>query len=230
MITLALDASTYDATVAVFDGTTLVAAGGTAMRERARDALFPAVLNVLADAGVSLSRVDRVICGEGPGSFTSLRIAGSIAKGIAYGLPRPLLAVSSLGLIVAADAARKPGRYLAVLDALREESYVAAFEVLESGAVVPAGPVGVLSNDSIASRATAEGVARIGPREDVRATPQAHGALRLRSAAGARRGEDRGPTLTVDVATWQPMYGRLAEAQVKWEAASGRRLDTAHRP
>jgi tRNA threonylcarbamoyladenosine biosynthesis protein TsaB len=32
---------------------------------------------------------------------------------------------------------------------------------------------------------------------------------------------DRGP---VDIDTWEPQYGRLAEAQVKWEAAHGRPL------
>ena len=30
----------------------------------------------------------------------------------------------------------------------------------------------------------------------------------------------------VDLASWEPAYGRLAEAQVKWEAAHGRPLQT----
>ena len=36
---------------------------------------------------------DRIVCGAGPGSFTSLRIAGAIAKGLAFACDRPLFAV-----------------------------------------------------------------------------------------------------------------------------------------
>ena len=43
---------------------------------------------------------NRIVCGAGPGSFTSLRIAGSIAKGIAGGANRPLYAVPSMALMV----------------------------------------------------------------------------------------------------------------------------------
>src|SRR5688572_8958733 len=131
MITLALDASTYRGTVAVLEQDRVVVQGTVAMRGRDAERLMPAVDEALRAAGTSLKSVGRVVCGAGPGSFTSLRIAASLAKGIAVGRDIPLYAVSSLALIVAgnvSDGPRGVRRYLAVLDALRGESYAAEFE------------------------------------------------------------------------------------------------------
>ena len=60
------------------------------------------------------------------------------------------------------------------------------------------------------------GAHAIGPRESFEVAPQARGvALLLQSVIAA------GP---VSLDKWEPAYGRLAEAQVKWEAAHGRAL------
>src|SRR5665213_2958158 len=85
MITLVIDASTYVGTVAVLRDRTVVAEGEALMRGEAEERLMPAVAAVLGEAGSSVRDVNRVICGAGPGSFTSLRIAGAIAKGIVLG-------------------------------------------------------------------------------------------------------------------------------------------------
>ena len=79
--------------------------------------------------------IERVVCGAGPGSFTSLRIAGAIAKGIANGVGCPLFAIPSMALIVGGDE-RAPGRYLAAIDALRGEFYVGLYEVGPDGAII----------------------------------------------------------------------------------------------
>src|SRR5579871_1070450 len=101
VITLALDASTYTGTVAVLRGTELIAEGEAAMRGEREERLMPEVLETLQRAGCKVRDVQRVVCGAGPGSFTSLRIAGAIAKGIAMGNGAELFAVSSLALIPA---------------------------------------------------------------------------------------------------------------------------------
>src|SRR5207302_8483912 len=103
MITLALDASTYRGTVAVLDDARVLVDATAAMRGKDAELLMPALDRAVRDAGQSLHSVERVVCGAGPGSFTSLRIAASIAKGIAIGRAIPLYAVSSLALIVAAN-------------------------------------------------------------------------------------------------------------------------------
>src|SRR5215510_8510424 len=100
MNTLAIDASTYTGDVAVIDGTRVLAEANTAMRGADEERLMPTVARTLFAANVGVNEIDRVVCGAGPGSFTSLRIAGAIAKGIATGVGRPLYAVSSMALIV----------------------------------------------------------------------------------------------------------------------------------
>src|ERR1041385_5784484 len=83
VITLALDAATYVGTVAVLRDGDVVAARETAMRGRDVERLMPAVADALDAATVRATEIGRIVCGEGPGSFTSLRIAASIAKGLA---------------------------------------------------------------------------------------------------------------------------------------------------
>ena len=87
---------------------------------------MPAVADTLARAKIDVTAIERVVCGAGPGSFTSLRIAGAIAKGIANGVGCPLFPIPSMALIVGGDQ-RAPGRYLAAIDALRNEFYVGLY-------------------------------------------------------------------------------------------------------
>ena len=98
MITLALDAATYTGSVCLARADEVLAARTVAMRDARSERLMPAVAAVLAEAGLSVRGVDRIGCGEGPGSFTNLRIAASIAKGLPSAAARPPHAVSSLAL------------------------------------------------------------------------------------------------------------------------------------
>lgn len=214
--TLALDASTYVGTVAVLRDGVLVAEGDAAMRGDREERLMPAVIATLAEAGCTAGEVSRVVCGDGPGSFTSLRIAGAIAKGIALGAGAELAVVSSLALIVAGHHPPLPvGRYLALLDAMRGERYAVAYAVRADGAIVEAARLGRLADAEIAAACERLGASAIGPHQLLDVAPHARGVARL----------DGGPLVrAVDLDTWEPEYGRLAEAQVKWEAAHGRAL------
>lgn len=218
MITLALDASTYRGTVAVLDDARVVVDRSAPMRGRDAEHLMPAVDQALREARCSVRDVGRLVCGAGPGSFTSLRIAASIAKGIAVGRSIPLYAVSSLALIVGAnvkDGPRGVRRYAAALDAQRGETFVALFEH-DAGVVRAVGAMRVVPADQVLPVAEAENARPVGPELPDGWLPHARGAALLESeieAGGA-----------VDVASWEPLYGRLAEAQARWEAAHGRPL------
>lgn len=215
-LTLALDASTYRGSVAVLDGDTVRGAVTVAMRDARAEQLMPGVLEALEAAGAGVRDVQRVVCGGGPGSFTSLRIAAGIAKGLALGLARPLYSVPSL-LLVVAGAPVGEGRYLAVLDAMRGERFVAPADVAEDGAVVMAGPMELVTEDAVAARAARERRRRVGPAEEIAAFPAAAGVARVLGQV-----LEAGPR---PLESWQPHYGRLAEAQVKWEATHGRALE-----
>lgn len=218
MITLALDASTYLGTVAVLKGDRVLVQASAAMRGRDAEQFMPAIGQALREAGSALSAVERVVCGAGPGSFTSLRIGASIAKGIAVGRGIPLHAVSSLALIVAGnvtDGPRGARRYLAALDALRGESYVGEFEH-DAGSVRQVGEMRLVRQEDVGPAAEALGARAVGPDQADHWSPHARGvALLLKGIAAS------GP---VNLAAWEPVYGRMAEAQVKWEAEHGREL------
>jgi tRNA threonylcarbamoyladenosine biosynthesis protein TsaB len=219
-VTLALDGSTYAGSVAIIRD-------GVVIAERAledvpkpgrggREELFlPMVASCMGDAGVRPRDVARVVCGGGPGSFTSLRVAASIAKGIAVGAGIPLFAVSSLLLIVAGRPAG-PGVWLAALPAMRGEVFAAPFEVSASGGISSAGELSMLGESELAAEALKIGGSAIGPGISSDWLPHARGASRVLASLIAD-----GP---VDIDTWEPAYGRLAEAQVRWEETHGRPL------
>jgi tRNA threonylcarbamoyladenosine biosynthesis protein TsaB len=219
MITLVLEASTYAGSVALIEDGALRGARSVAMRGREHEALMPAVAALLEEQGIARSLLGRVVCGAGPGSFTSLRIAGAIAKGLALSMGCPLVPVSSLALLVGSLEHPAPGRYLGAIDALRGEHYVALFEVTKTGDVDALGPEGRVPTPSVREHAELLDAMPVGP-DQVGAgqrEPHARGALRLRPFIES--------SPAADLARWEPAYGRLAEAQVKWEALHGRPLE-----
>ena len=212
-LTLAIDASTSVGTVAVLRGRTVIAEGEARMRGERQERLMPAVADALAAAGVGVGEVARVVCGAGPGSFTSLRIAASITKGVAYGGGCELCAVGSLLLLGAAAGAAvplRPGRYLAAIDAMRGEHF--AVEISVDEWIEQRSPVALIATARLNGEAERRGLTTLGPGLEVDARPHARAAARVASPSA------------VELATWEPAYGRLAEAQVKWEAAHGRAL------
>ena len=218
VITMVLEAATYAGSVALINVDRVLAERSVAMRDRDHEALMPAVAEVLAEAAMPVGRVERIVCGAGPGSFTSLRIAGGIAKGLALAGGVPLVPLSSLALLVASRGVLEPGRYLGAIDALRGEHYVAMFEVDGVGELSPATGVSLVSSAELGdfasrmdARLVAAGATSAGP-----IAPHARAAARLTKLIDA--------TPAADLASWEPAYGRLAEAQVKWEATHGRPL------
>mgnify|MGYP003455096352 FL=1 len=98
--------------------------------------LLGMVDTVLQQAGIKLQTVDAFAYGQGPGSFTGLRIATSVVQGLAFGVGKPLLAVSSLQAL-AQQAFNQVGALhsLAVLDARMQEIYWGAYCANQQGLV-----------------------------------------------------------------------------------------------
>lgn len=217
-LTLAFDAAAGTGTIAVLRDGALVAEHSLEMRSSAEERFLPAVVATLAEAGATVRTVDRIVCGAGPGSFTSLRVVAAAAKGLAQGAGVPLFSVPSLALTVAADArtTARGSRWLSTLDAMREERYLVLVSVGDGGAIAAVEALGLAPRGAVAERAAALDASAIGPQEALVAVPHARGVARCLAIAAAS-----GP---VDLASWEPVYGRLAEAQVKWEAAQGRPL------
>ncbi|HLA13496.1 MAG TPA: tRNA (adenosine(37)-N6)-threonylcarbamoyltransferase complex dimerization subunit type 1 TsaB [Gemmatimonadaceae bacterium] len=218
-LTLALEGSTYQGSVALIRETQVIAEktlnndGGGAVAGRGEQ-LLPAVAECIEAAGVRKEDITRIICGAGPGRFTSLRIAGSAAKGLATGLGADLYAVSSLLLTVTgARPSLRAGEYLSVLEAMRGDWFVAHVTLDADGIVSEQGSARIVSSAELDAIARADPrLQLIGPGQVIDAHPHARGIAPVLARIAAM-----GP---VDLASWEPDYGRLPEAQVRREAAS----------
>ena len=80
---------------------------------------------VLAESGLKLQALDGIAYGEGPGSFTGLRIACAVAQGLAFAADLP---VAGIGTLQAMAAACDAPRVICCLDARMQEVYHAAYE------------------------------------------------------------------------------------------------------
>lgn len=214
---LALEASTTAGSVSLWQDGQLAGVDMVPMGAGREDRLFPAIQQLLKTAGLGPRDLRGVVCGEGPGSFTSLRIAASLAKGLAHGAPCPLYAVPSL-LVAAASAAPvlAVGRYLVHADALRGERYVLPIERSVAGEVFPIGPLARVPLSVLAAEADAAWRIAVtsSPLSDERHVVEP-------SVGDLARAQGRWQEAAVSLESWEPVYGRLAEAQVKWEESHG---------
>lgn len=118
-------------------------------------ALIPALRGLLAQAGLTLDTLDALVFGQGPGSFTGLRTACSVAQGLAFGARGgqglPVLPVPTL-LAVAEDARTRHGctQVVAALDARMDELYHAAWQWTEGSGWQSAGPLGLCAPEALA--------------------------------------------------------------------------------
>lgn len=224
---LVLEASTAAGSIALFDGRTLLAGQSVVMGAGREDQLFPAVQSLLAAVGATAKQLHGVVCGRGPGSFTSLRIAASLAKGLAHGASIPLFAVSSL-LLAAADACGAISAGPAVVhgDALRGERYVLDVKFDEEERVHAHSSLQRMTLEQLELHAAGR------PRLAVLASPTPDLETRLVTPSSAHlwRVAPFEWSGAVSLESWEPEYGRLAEAQVKWEASHGSTLRSVGAP
>jgi tRNA threonylcarbamoyladenosine biosynthesis protein TsaB len=116
---LALETATDCCSVALLVGDEVIEDHRLAPRQHA-SLILPMIDGVLAAAGVARQALDAIAFGRGPGAFTGLRIAAGVAQGLALGLDRPVVPVSTLAALAQASGA---ARVLAAFDARLGEVY-----------------------------------------------------------------------------------------------------------
>ncbi len=127
-----------------------LSSGGAPIAERTLDdapsrtrALTSAIDELLADAGVTRAELSAVGVGEGPGSFTGLRVGIAAAQGLACGLGIPCVGVSTIE-VVAHNAPSEERRVAVLIDAGRGEVFLG--ELDRDGAhLIPRGNPRALS-------------------------------------------------------------------------------------
>jgi tRNA threonylcarbamoyladenosine biosynthesis protein TsaB len=120
---LALETSTEYCSVALLLGERCLTREVRAGQSHS-ELVLPMVDEILLESGVSLQSLDAIAFGEGPGSFTGLRIACGVAQGLAFGADLPVAGVSTLAALAAAVASP---RVIACLDARMGEVYCASY-------------------------------------------------------------------------------------------------------
>jgi tRNA threonylcarbamoyladenosine biosynthesis protein TsaB len=124
---LALDTATETLSVALVDGANQWVAdepGGALASAR----VLPLAFALLERAGLALADLDAIAFGRGPGAFTGLRTACSVAQGLAFGAGLPVLALDSLALVAEDAHAQAPASEIWVaMDARMSEVYAAAY-------------------------------------------------------------------------------------------------------
>ncbi len=115
--------------------------------------LLPAVEALLADCGMSRSGIDGIAVSRGPGAFTGVRFGLAVAQGLALGLDRPAVAVSTLAALAlqaVEDSAATPGTsVLALIDARMNEVYGGAFAFAGGDRLAGLGEEFLSSPDSL---------------------------------------------------------------------------------
>lgn len=169
--------------------------------------LLPRLLALLARTGRDLHETTLVAVGTGPGSFTGLRVAMALAKGLAVGLGRPLAGIDSLVAWLEADA----DAVAAVARAGAHDAYVLARD-----ADAPA----IADEETVRARLGRERV--VAPPELATAFGLAAAVLPRAAATIARRALAERPDGD-DVRTLEPRYLRPprglephASEEVRW--------------
>lgn len=130
---LAIETATESCSAALLCDGRLLERSQIAPRRHA-ELILPMIEALLAEAGLARGRIDAVAVGRGPGAFTGVRLAISVAQGIALGLDVPVLPVSSLAAL-AQEAPPGDANILAVIDARMGEVYAGSFRRSTQGLV-----------------------------------------------------------------------------------------------
>ena len=123
MNVLAVETSTELCSVALLRGAELFVEEALA-ENRHSELLMPMLRRVLERARLEPAGCDALAFGQGPGSFTGIRIACGVVQGMAFAAARPVVPVPSL---LALAEQTHEGRVVAALDARMGEAYLAAY-------------------------------------------------------------------------------------------------------
>tara|TARA_B110000305_G_C19315518_1_gene576210 strand:- start:221 stop:901 length:681 start_codon:yes stop_codon:yes gene_type:complete len=92
--------------------------------------LLPMIKKLLVSQNLSFADLDAIAYGQGPGSFTGLRIAAGVTQGLAYGLGLAAIPVSSLAsLAFQVESEIGKGLVFCTLDARIDEVYWGFYEL-----------------------------------------------------------------------------------------------------
>ncbi|MHB9308055.1 tRNA (adenosine(37)-N6)-threonylcarbamoyltransferase complex dimerization subunit type 1 TsaB [Fusobacterium nucleatum] len=123
MLILGIDTSTKICTCSIFDSENgVVAETSLSVKKNHSNIVMSIIDNLFKISDLNINDIDKIAVAIGPGSFTGVRIALGIAKGLAMALNKPLIAVNELD-ILEAIASGNENEVIPLIDARKERVY-----------------------------------------------------------------------------------------------------------
>ena len=123
MLILGIDTSTKICTCSIFDSENgVIAETSLSVKKNHSNIVMPIIDNLFKISDLTINDIDKIAVAIGPGSFTGVRIALGIAKGLAMALNKPLIAVNELD-ILEAIADGNENEIIPLIDARKERVY-----------------------------------------------------------------------------------------------------------
>lgn len=154
---LAIDTATENCSVALLVGDTIYSRSEVAPRDHTKKVL-PMVEEILAEANLELNQLDALAYGQGPGSFTGVRIGIGIAQGLAFGADLPMIGVSTLKAMAQACYRLHGATQVATaIDARMSEVYWAQYQRTNDGDWQVCGVETVIAPEALADYVSVDG-------------------------------------------------------------------------
>lgn len=131
---LAFDSSNQPLSVAIIENENLLTEQTINVKRNHSIQLMPAIEEALKQAGTTLAEIDRVAVASGPGSYTGIRIAATIAKSLAWAQDIELVGISSLKVLAANSFQHE--NIVPLFDARRENIYTGLYTRNEAGKLI----------------------------------------------------------------------------------------------
>lgn len=147
---LAIETCTEACSAAVYVDGEVVERYQIAARQH-NELILPMAEQVLAEVQISLSQLDGLAFGCGPGAFTGVRICVAVSQGIAFAHDLPLLGISSLANLAAQAPATGQGeqQVFAAIDARMGEIYYGHYLVAPNSVPVLSGTEQVVTAEAL---------------------------------------------------------------------------------
>ncbi len=142
MKVLALETSTLWGGAAIVENGRLLAERSSSEQRSHSENLHPFIDECLKEAKLQLSEIDVFAVGQGPGSFTGIRVAANIGKSYAYAFSKPLVSIDSLTLLAAPSRGQSLD-VLSIINAHKNMVYLGLFDVSQAEPKYLLGPTAV---------------------------------------------------------------------------------------
>lgn len=128
---LAIDTSSQYSSIGLQIGQERMEKVARSGRTHSRD-ILPNIVQLVQQSGASLSDLDAIVFGKGPGSFTGLRITVGVVQGLGFGLQIPVIPVSTLACLAQGEyRASGATNVLVALAARNQEVYFGAYRIAD---------------------------------------------------------------------------------------------------